>query len=58
MLGFANFYQQFIQGFSKIAALLTSMQKTTGLIDVSESEIGNANSEIIKFDVCDGSKID
>ena len=28
-LGFANFYGQFIQGFSKIAALLTSMLKTT-----------------------------
>ena len=29
-LGFANFYQQFIQGFSKIATPLTSMLKTTG----------------------------
>ena len=28
-LGFANFYCQFIKGFSKIAALLTSMLKTT-----------------------------
>ena len=28
-LGFANFYQQFIQGFSKIATLLTAMLKTT-----------------------------
>ena len=28
-LGFANFYQRFIQGFSKIAAPLTSMLKTT-----------------------------
>ena len=28
-LGFANFYQWFIQGFSKIVALLTSMLKTT-----------------------------
>ena len=28
-LGFANFYRQFIQGFSKIAASLTSMLKTT-----------------------------
>ena len=28
-LGFANFYRQFIQGFSKIAAPLTSMLKTT-----------------------------
>ena len=28
-LGFANFYQRFIQGFSKIATPLTSMLKTT-----------------------------
>ena len=28
-LGFANFYQRFIQGFSKIVALLTSILKTT-----------------------------
>ena len=28
-LGFANFYWRFIQGFSKIAAPLTSMLKTT-----------------------------
>ena len=30
-LGFANFYRQFIQGFYRIAAPLTSMLKTTGL---------------------------
>ena len=29
-LGFANFYWQFIQGFSRIAAPLTSMPKMTG----------------------------
>ena len=28
-LGFANFYWQFIQGFSRITVLLTSMLKTT-----------------------------
>ena len=32
-LGFANFYQRFIQGFSRIAALLTSMLKTIGSLD-------------------------
>ena len=32
-LGFANFYWRFIQGFSKIAAPLTSMLKTTGSPD-------------------------
>ena len=29
VLGFANFYQYFIQGFSKIATPLTSILKTT-----------------------------
>lgn len=28
-LGFANFYRQFIQGFSKIAGPLTSMLRTS-----------------------------
>ena len=32
-LGFANFYWQFIQGFSRIVAPFTSMLKTTGLPD-------------------------
>ena len=32
-LGFANFYWQFIQGFNRIAAPLTSMLKTTRLPD-------------------------
>ena len=36
-LGFANFYWQFIQGFSRIAAPLTSILKTTGLPDKSAS---------------------
>ena len=30
-IGFANFYQRFIQGFNKIVALLTFLLKTTGL---------------------------
>ena len=29
-IGFANFYQRFIQGFSRIAAPLTSLLKTIG----------------------------
>ena len=33
ILGFANFYWRFIQGFNRIVALLTSMLKTTGLPD-------------------------
>ena len=32
-LRFANFYQQFIQSFSRIAALFTSMLKMTGSSD-------------------------
>ena len=30
-IGFANFYQRFIQGFNRIAKLLTSILKTTRL---------------------------
>ena len=30
-IGFTNFYRHFIQGFSRIAASLTSLLKTTGL---------------------------
>ena len=33
-LGFANFYWQFIQGFSKIVTLLTSVLKITVLLQV------------------------
>ena len=37
-LGFANFYQQIIQGFSRIAAPLTSMLKTAVPSERSTSE--------------------
>ena len=53
-LGFANFYWQFIQGFSKIAAPLTSMLKTTGSPDVSKHEVGNGNGEVVGFGVGGG----
>ena len=45
-LGFANFYWQFIQGFSKIAAPLTSMLKTTG-----SPEVGNGDGKVVGFGV-------
>ena len=32
-INFINFYQYFIQGFNKIALLLTFMLKTTKLLD-------------------------
>ncbi len=34
-LRFANFYQRFIQGFSKLAALLTSMLKTASAVGLA-----------------------
>ena len=37
-IGFANFYRQFIQGFSKIAAPFTSMLKTTRSLDSPQGE--------------------
>ena len=43
-IGFANFYQRFIGGFSKIAAPLTSMLKTTGS---SDSPKRNDDDEVV-----------
>ncbi len=45
-LGFANFYQRFIQGFSKITAPLTSMLKTTSFpanVGTPLKDPGNSN---------------
>ncbi len=45
-LGFASFYQRFIQGFSKIAAPLTSMLKTTSFpadVRIPLKAPGNSN---------------
>ena len=53
-LGFVNFYWQFIQDFSKIAAPLTLMLKITRLPDVSKSEVGNGDGEVVGFGVSDG----
>ena len=47
-INFANFYRRFIQGFSGIAALFTSMLKTTGLFDKSASRAFRAgNNEVV-----------
>ena len=42
-LGFANFYQRFIQGFSRIAALLTSMLKISGPPDKPATSRNNGS---------------
>ena len=39
-ISFANFYWRFIWGFNRIAALLTSMLKTTGSFDLALKELG------------------
>ena len=51
-LGFANFYQRFIQGFSRMAASLTSMLKTTILPEKSTPErLGVDDDEVDRFGV-------
>ncbi len=40
-LGFANFYQQFIQGFSRLTVSLTSMLKTTSVVGPANPEQGD-----------------
>ena len=48
-IGFENFYQQFIQGFNKITALLTSMLKTTGSSKKSAPRAFKAdNNEVVE----------
>ena len=47
-IGFANFYQFFIQGFSKKTALLISILKTTGLSKQSDLRVFKAgNNEVV-----------
>ena len=54
-LGFANFYWQFIQGFSRIAAPLTSMLKTVASLERSTSKkVGDSEGD----DGVDGGVVD
>ena len=53
-LGFANFYWQFIKGFSKIATPLISILKTTRLSNVSGFKVGNSNDKVVIFSIGGG----
>ena len=46
-IGFANFYQRFIQGFSRIAAPFTSILKTTGSFDNLAPKVSKADANEI-----------
>ena len=45
-ISFTNFYQRFIQGFSRIAALFTSMLKTTGSLNLAWRLRANDNEVV------------
>lgn len=55
-LDFANFYQGFIQSFSKRVDQLISMLETTKLVNISKLEIRSSNSKIVRFGVDDNNK--
>ena len=51
-LGFANFYRQFIQGFSRLAAPLTSILKTTSIagpaasVEIKDKNLGKGGQGV------------
>ena len=50
-LGFANFYRQFIWGFSKIATLLTSMLKIIRLFDKPSLNKNNGSRSASSYNI-------
>ena len=46
-IGFANFYRRFIQGFSRIAALLTFLLKTTGLSELAPKAFKADDNKVV-----------
>ena len=46
-IGFANFYQQFIQGFSRIAAPLTSMLKAISVAPIKRPSFLTPEAKLI-----------
>ena len=50
-IGFANFYQRFIQSFSKIATLLISLLKTIGSSDeLAPKTFSTDNDDVVGVD--------
>ena len=47
-IGFTNFYQYFIQSFSRITALFTLLLKATGLLDWAPKTFGADNNKVVR----------
>ena len=48
-IGFANFYQYFIQSFSRIAILLILLLKIIWLLDLASKALRTDNNEVIRI---------